>query len=245
MSSKQRNKRVKQEVDEPGPGQSEQSKRPRRNTSQTQQPEKHLRKADTKDSAKQSSPPNQTGKKRKGKNSDKASESSPKEAKEGAPALAAQAPTPPDTDKQEENPFHMDGDVSSLRKCDLKPCMSISKSLDALYLVVGHGPACKQVIYHKQAFPTLYACLHGAIQFTHFTPCTPSTCSALQGLLRKLGAGFEDLMAMSMMSGSRFKVGDTPAPFTFCRGLPDSSGDGGWGQWEALYTCVHENLFPM
>lgn len=31
-------------------------------------------------------------------------------------------------------------------------------------------------------------------------------CSALQGLLRKLGAGFEDLMAMSMMSGGRFKV---------------------------------------
>mmetsp|Transcript_11522 Transcript_11522/g.28178 ORF Transcript_11522/g.28178 Transcript_11522/m.28178 type:complete len:2013 (-) Transcript_11522:941-6979(-) len=34
----------------------------------------------------------------------------------------------------------------------------------------------------------------------------PRANQALQGLLRKLGAGFEDLMAMSMMSGSRFKA---------------------------------------
>jgi hypothetical protein len=49
-------------------------------------------------------------------------------------------------------------------------------------------------------------CLHRDIVLTTHVPPVGDACSALQGLLRKLGAGFEDMLPMGM-SSTRIKVG--------------------------------------
>jgi hypothetical protein len=54
--------------------------------------------------------------------------------------------------------------------------------------------------------------------FSNPKPCCPICYRALQGLLRKLGAGFDDIMAMSGgLGGSRYKVGHRGLDRLFCR----------------------------